>query len=518
MDTPIEIAAAVRRKERKAVEVLDECLAATDVSNRALNAFVFLDVDGARRSAAAVDEAVARGDDPGRFAGVPFGVKDLSDAAGMPTSKGSLLFKGRPPVERDSIDVARLRAAGAVPIGKTAAPEFGSVCYTSTRAWGTTRNPWDTSKTSGGSSGGSSAAVAAGMVPMATASDGGGSTRIPAAFCGLVGLKPSYGRIPHPDAGASQTTADGALVTTVTDAARHLDVCAGPDDRDRVSLPVDTEVRRAGGYERLIESLDVSGLRVGWSLDLGFAIVDPEVAALTEGAARDLAAALGAELVAMDVRLTDPVRAWLGANVLDLHQDLEPGMWPERADELEPLNRAILASVERVTPARMARIWQRRMRLEQEVGAIHAEVDVLVTPATAVPAFAAAGPMPEMIDGRGVIPPMIVPFTMMANLCWNPAVSVPAGLTAGGLPVGLQIQGPRHRDDLVLRVARIYEQARPWPRLAPWAGAAASGPGPSTSGLSTSGSSTSASSTSGSSTSGSSTSALSPSVLSPGDL
>ncbi|HMC42113.1 MAG TPA: amidase, partial [Acidimicrobiales bacterium] len=215
MRTVIETAEAVRRGELKAAEVLDECLARIEEGTPKLNAFVHLDPDGAARAASAVDQAVAEGRDPGPLAGVPFGVKDLEDCAGMPTSLGSLLFKGRPPVAADSLHVARLRAAGAVPVGKTAAPEFGTTCYTSTKAWGTTRNPWNPEMTPGGSS--------------------GGSTRIPAAFSGLVGLKPSFGRIPHPHFGPSETAVFGALTTTVADAARHLDVVARPDDHHRAS-------------------------------------------------------------------------------------------------------------------------------------------------------------------------------------------------------------------------------------------------------------------------------------------
>jgi aspartyl-tRNA(Asn)/glutamyl-tRNA(Gln) amidotransferase subunit A len=198
---------------------------------------VHLDAEGARRAAKAVDSAVAAGRDPGPLAGVPFGVKDLEHCAGMPTSYGSLLYKGRPPAASDSVPVARMRAAGAIPVGKTAAPEFGAVALTDTRAWGTTRNPWDPKRTPGGSSGGSAAAVASGMVPIATASDGGGSIRIPAAFSGLLGFKPSFGRIPHPDNQPSTTSVFGCLATTVADAARHLDVVAGPSDLDRFSLP-----------------------------------------------------------------------------------------------------------------------------------------------------------------------------------------------------------------------------------------------------------------------------------------
>ncbi len=223
--------------ETKASEVLDECLEQIAKHNDALNAFVVIDEEAARSSAAAVDAAVAAGRDPGAFAGVPIGVKDLEHAKGLPTSHGSLLFKDDPPQPEDSIHLARLRAAGCVPIGKTAAPEFGTVAFTHTKAYGTTRNPWNLERTPGGSSGGSAAAVAAGVVPMATASDGGGSIRIPAGFSGLVGMKPSFGRIPHPFPAASQTSVYGILVTTVRDSARHLDVTAGPADIDRTSLP-----------------------------------------------------------------------------------------------------------------------------------------------------------------------------------------------------------------------------------------------------------------------------------------
>jgi aspartyl-tRNA(Asn)/glutamyl-tRNA(Gln) amidotransferase subunit A len=462
MDTVIATAESVRKGERKAVEVLDECLARIDAANPALNAFVHVDADLARREAERVDRQVAGGQDPGPLAGVPFGVKDLEDCAGLPTSHGSLLYKGRPPVEHDSIHVARLRRAGAVPVGKTAAPEFGAVCYTSTPAWGTTRNPWNPERTPGGSSGGSAAAVAAGMVPFCTASDGGGSTRIPAGFSGLLGFKATYGRIPHPAAAVSQTSVFGALTTTVADAARHLDVAAGPDDRDRTTLPAPTV-----NYEQAIESLDVGGLRAVWSHDMGFAVVEPEVGALAESAAMALAGEAGLKLVDRPIAFTDPIKVWLSAGAVDLWQDLEKGMWPERRDDFDSFVRYGLASSEDITVARFARFMKWRDRLEREVAELFEDVDVVLTPTTAVPAFAAEGPMPTEIAGQSVFPAMVVPFTMVGNLCWNPAVSIPAGTTADGLPVGVQVMGRRHADEVVLRLARIVEQARPWPRLAP---------------------------------------------------
>lgn len=217
MDTAIEIADSIRRGERRAIDVLDECLKATLARNRDLIAFVHLDAERARIDAEKIDALAAKGVDPGPLAGVPFGVKDLENCAGMPTSHGSLLYKGGPPAAFDSPMVARMRAAGAIPVGKTAASEFGMDSATTTRAWGTTRNPWNPARTPGGSSGGSGAAVSAGMMPFCTGSDGGGSIRSPAAFCGLVGLKCSHGRIPS--ASGSDVSTPGVLTTTVADTA-----------------------------------------------------------------------------------------------------------------------------------------------------------------------------------------------------------------------------------------------------------------------------------------------------------
>jgi aspartyl-tRNA(Asn)/glutamyl-tRNA(Gln) amidotransferase subunit A len=318
MPSATEAADAVRAGELRALELLEACIERIERDNERLNAFVHVDFDSARKQASDVDRRVADGEDPGPFAGVPFGVKDLEDCAGMPTSHGSLLYKSSPPVDEDSIHLARLRAAGAVFVGKTAAPEFGTVQFTKTKAWGVTRNAWNPTRTPGGSSGGSAAAVAAGLVPIATASDGGGSTRIPAAFSGLVGMKPSHGRIPLPSPDPSQTAVKGVEAVTVRDAARHLDVTAGPDDRDRTTLP-----RPPVRYEDAIESLDVSGLRVGWSPDLGFAVVDPEVLDLTRAAAELTARAAGVELVDCDVRLTDPVTTWLTAGALTLWLEID---------------------------------------------------------------------------------------------------------------------------------------------------------------------------------------------------
>jgi aspartyl-tRNA(Asn)/glutamyl-tRNA(Gln) amidotransferase subunit A len=462
-DTVIGIAEAVRKGERRAVDVLDEVLGAIATGNERLNAFVYVDEDIARRAAEAVDAKVARGEDPGPLAGVPFGVKDLEDCAGMPTSHGSLLYRDHGPVAEDSVHVARLRAAGAVPVGKTAAPEFGTLSFTKTKIFGVTRNPWNVARTPGGSSGGTAAAVAAGIIPFGTASDGGGSTRIPGGFSGLYGFKASFGRIPSPGPDGSLTTSLGALTTTVADSARHLDVAAGPHDDDRMSLPP------AGvGYEQLIESLAVEGLRARWSVDLGFAAVDPEVVEVTEAAAKELMSAAKLTDVGGEVVLTDPVKTWLSSGPLDLWHGIEPGMWPKGADDVTFYVRGALEATESYPLPKYARALQRKQQLVKDCARIFDEVDVLLCPTTAVPAFPAEGPPPSTIDGRDVANgAMATPFTMLANICWNPAASVPAGLSQDGLPIGLQIIAARHRDDIVMRLARIFEQARPWPRLAP---------------------------------------------------
>src|ERR671911_415126 len=424
----VEIAASVRRGERRAVEVLDEALAAVAAGNDALGAFVHVDEGLARAAAEAVDATVAAGRDPRPFAGGPMGGKDLEDCAGMPTTHGSVPFAGRGPVRADSVHLARLRAAGAVPIGKTAAPEFGTLNFTRTKVFGVARNPWNPERTPGGSSGGSAAAVAAGLVPVATASDGGGSTRIPAAFCGLVGFKPSHGRIPNPGPTGSETAVHGLLATTVAESARHLDVTAGPDDRDRFSLPgpaVSSGDRAS--YEDAIESLAVAGLRARWSPDLGFARCDPEVRAIAETAATRLATVAGPALQGVPARPTDPVRAWLGAGAMDLWFDIDEGMWPGVRDDLTRYVRSVLDRTEDYPVSRYADAVRRRERLVGEVAQLFDDVDVLLTPATAVPAFAAEGPPPD------------------------------------GLPVGLQIVTRRHHDEVPLRLARLWEQTQPWP-------------------------------------------------------
>jgi aspartyl-tRNA(Asn)/glutamyl-tRNA(Gln) amidotransferase subunit A len=254
-ESAVEIAEAVRRGERSAVEMVEMALAAIEETDGPLNSWVCIDEGLARQAAEAVDAAVSRGEDPGPLAGVPFGVKDLENCAGFPTGHGSLVYHEGPPATDDSIHVARMRAAGAVPLGKTTAPEFGTLNLTRNKSTGVTRNPWNPDRTPGGSSGGTARRLRRARSPSAPRATAAGRSASRPRSAGSWASRPATVAIAHPGLSASQTSVVGILATTVGDAARHLDVVAGPDDRDRLSLPA-PPVR----YEVAIETFEVDGL------------------------------------------------------------------------------------------------------------------------------------------------------------------------------------------------------------------------------------------------------------------
>ena len=465
MPSVLDAAAAIRGGEFTSTQLVERCLRRIAAANPALNAFVHLDAEGALQRAAFIDAEIAagRGDAQGPLAGVPFGVKDLDDCAGMPTTRGSNWFKGQPPVGADDIHVARLRAAGAIPLGKTAVPEFGAFAYTSSPALGTTRNPWNTSRTPGGSSGGSTAAVSAGLVPFGTASDGGGSIRTPAAFTGLVGLKPTYGRIPtlgmtH----LAQNATAGCVTTTVRDTAMLLDIMAGPDARDRTCLPP-PHLR----YLDAAEHLDVTGLRIAWTADFGFAVMDPDVQRICEAAAREIIAVLAGVRVDRPVEFDDYIETYGRIEGVDKFVGIDEVLWRERLHELDPLIAPGWSSASRATLPKLAAYETRRRAFVQRLAEQLDGIDLLLTPMIARTAFAAEGPMPTDINGIPGHGGMAVIHGMLANLANLPAMSIPVGIAPDGLPVGLQVIGPRHREELLLAAARRFEQAHPWPRHAP---------------------------------------------------
>lgn len=465
----VEISQAVRTGEKKAVDFLEDSLQRIASRNEEINAFVFVDEPGARKQAEIIDQKVAEGIDPGPMAGVPLGIKDLfEDVKGMPTSQGSLFFKDQAPKEQDSVMVARLRAAGAVPVGKIATAEFGVDGTGTTQAWGRVRNPWNLEASAGGSSGGSSAAVSAGMVPVCTGGDGGGSIRCPASFCGLVGFKPSLGRIPRYD-GFSDTTALGSLTVTVADTARYLDVTVGPDDSDRMTLP-----KPEICYETAMEDHDVAGLKAVWTDSFNGKVVDKEVAEIARAAAVKLCGEAGVTLQDQKTSFVNVTRAWtgMGANSLKIWFEAD-GYLPDRIDELSRMPRWLIEAYRDQTPTDIHHHKGVLRTFEQEVAEFFRTADLMLTPTVATTAFGTDGPLPDVRDllGSNVnLQDMLVdawskhsPFCMLANFCWNPSISIPAGLTADGMPVGLMITARRHQDEVPLRLARIHELTSPWP-------------------------------------------------------
>ncbi len=458
----LDAARLVRDGEVSARELVQESLDLVERHQAELNAFVYVDADGALAAADAVDRARAAGEPLGPLAGVPFGVKDLEDCAGMPTTHGSRWYADAPPATRDDIHVERFRAAGAIPIGKTAAPEFGAFGYTASPLHGVTRNPWDSECTPGGSSGGTAASVSAGAIPFGTASDGGGSIRGPAASCGLPGLKPTYGHVPT--FGVTRHAGNAVnftLATTVADTALLFDLTVGPDMRDRTSLPPP-----GISYTEAIEQLDVAGLRSAWSADLSFVTTDPEVVAIAEHAATTLVDAAGLAPTGLDVQIDDFIRIYAFMESADQFVDI-PDDWEDRLDELDPLVVGGWSRNRTVTLPQFAKVEKARRGLEMEVAELFEDIDVLLTPTNSCAPFAAEGPMPTEIAGQRCHAGSAALLTMLANVANLPSITVPAGLTADGLPIGLMITTARHREDQCLRLARLFEQAAPWPLHAP---------------------------------------------------
>jgi aspartyl-tRNA(Asn)/glutamyl-tRNA(Gln) amidotransferase subunit A len=458
----IAAAALIRSGEVSAREMVQTSLDHIAAIDPTLNTFVRVDTEGALAAADRVDASRRAGHDLGPLAGVPFGVKDLEDCAGMPTTRGSRWYASSPPVALDAIHVARFRAAGAIPIGKTTTPEFGAWGYTASPLLGITRSPWGLDRTPGGSSGGTAAAVSSGLIPFGTASDGGGSIRGPGSSCGLPGLKPTYGRVPtfgvtrH-----AQNAVNFALATTVADTALLFDIAVGPDPRDRTSLP-----HPGIAYTEAIEHLDVRGLRATWSADLGFVVVEPEVTAITSRAATALVDAAELRPSGVDVRLDDFIRVYVFMEAADQFVDV-PDDWEHRLDELDPLVVDGWRRAGTVTLPAFARVERDRRLLELRVAELFEHTDVLITPTNACPPFAAEGPMPTEIGGRPCHGGHAALLTMLANVVNLPSITLPAGLTADGLPIGLMVTAARHREDICLRLARIWEQHSPWPRHAP---------------------------------------------------
>jgi aspartyl-tRNA(Asn)/glutamyl-tRNA(Gln) amidotransferase subunit A len=417
------------------------------------NAFVLVGEEDAMRDARASEARWRRGEPAGLVDGLPTTVKDLLLVKGWPTRRGSRTVDPNQPWEEDGASVARMREQGAVFLGKTTTPEFGWKGVTDSPLTGLTVNPWNPRMTPGGSSGGAAVACAFGMGVMHIATDGGGSIRIPAGFCGLFGFKPTFGLVPvHPHPPPWTLWAQGPISRSVHDAALMLTVISGPDVRDFYAAPTLGIDYRAG--------LDdgVRGMRVAYSPTLGYAKVDPEVAALVRNAVSELSA-LGAQVEEIDLVLSDPIEImqpmWSVA--------LAMAVQPLTAEQRKLVDQPLLAIAERglhLSALEYRALERQREALGRRMNLLHQQYDLLVTPQLATTAFPANHEVPP---GNGMTRWWEwSPFTYPFNLSQQPVATVPCGFAANGLPVATQIVGAKWAETKVLRAARAYEQAHPF--------------------------------------------------------
>ncbi len=448
--TAVQLLDGYREGEFSPVDATRAALERAEQIQPEVNAFVRLTADEALAQAEASAERWRRGEPAGLLDGVPVTVKDILLMRGGPTLKGSKTIPEQGRWDEDAPSVARLRAHGAVFLGKTTTPEFGWKGVTDSPLAGVTRNPYDPTRTAGGSSGGAGAAVALGAGPLALGTDGGGSVRIPAAFCGIFGLKPTYGRIPLYPASAFGTLAHvGPMTRDAADAALLLDVIGTPDSRDWSALPPAPGPFAAG------LGGGVRGLRVAYSPSFGGQVaVRPAVAAAVRRAVERLAG-LGAYVEETDPDFTDPVDAfhalWFtGAARVTQH------LGPHQRELLDPGLREICGVGARLTALDYLAAVDVRMELGRRMGRFHDTYDLLVTPTLPLTAFEAGAEVPKGSGHRRWTG--WTPFTYPFNLTQQPAATVPVGTDGDGLPIGLQLVAARHRDDLVLRAAHtLYE-------------------------------------------------------------
>ncbi|WP_188803247.1 amidase [Citricoccus zhacaiensis] len=449
--TAVELVAAYGSRSLSPVEATTAILDRIGTADGELGAYCLVDGDRALDQARA-SEARWLSDHPqGLLDGVPVSIKDIFLTDGWPTLRGSRSIDTDQPWTVDSPVAARLRADGMVFLGKTTTPELAWKAVTDSPLTGITRNPADPRLTAGGSSGGSAAAVAAGMGPCSVGTDGGGSVRIPASFCGIVGFKPTHGRIPlYPASPFGPLAHAGPMTRTVEDAALMMDILALPDPRDPTSLAPPQRTFR-GEFNR-----EVAGLHVAYSRDLGYATVDGEVAAVVDAVVRRIDEA-GLPVTEADPGFTDPIEAfevlWASgaATLLDTMAASSPGT----REKVDPGLGRVWDRGETISAVEYLRARDVAAQAGITMGSFHEEHNVLLTPAVGIPAFEAGHEVPP---GSGLERwPQWATFSFPFNLTQQPAISIPVGVTAAGLPVGLQIVGPRHSDDLVLAVARFVE-------------------------------------------------------------
>ncbi len=451
------LVAAFRARRLSPVEVTEAILARIERVNPVVNAYTTVSADQAMAGARAAEAAYAAGA-AGPLAGVPFSIKDLTPTRGIRTARGSLVDPDWVPDEDPPV-VERLYAAGGVILGKTNTPELGWKGDSGNRVFGPTYNPWKLDRTAGGSSGGAAAAVASGLGPLAQGSDGAGSVRIPAAFCGIFGLKPSFGLVPQfPPSAVGDLSHLGPMTRTVTDAALMLNAIAGADARDRLSWSSGLDYTQG-----LNES--IAGLRIAYSPTLGYVDVDEDVLQAVNQGVQTLAR-LGAEVVEVDPGVPDP------ADILDkLWAGAMAGYFLGRLDQVGDLiDQGLLATVQRtgeLSAGELANAQQRRNAYYTGMREFMRDFDLLITPSMPSTAFTAGLDEPDNWQRQTIAPLDWTPFTFPFNITGQPAATVPAGFDRQGLPIGMQLVGRWRDDPTVLRASRAFERAQPWASVRP---------------------------------------------------
>jgi len=447
-----DVAEAIRKKRVSPVEAVEAALSRIERVNPRLNAYCTVTAEAARADARAAEAAVLRGDRLGPLHGVPYSVKDLVITRGVRTAFGSRIYEHNIP-EEDAPVVERLRAAGGILVGKTTTPEFGWKGTTDSPLTGISRNPWDLTKSPGGSSGGAAAAVAAGLGPLAVGTDGGGSIRIPGSFCGVFGLKPTCGLVPvYPVPTTGTLSHVGPMTRTVRDAALMLAIMAGPDDRDPLSFPA-----TGSDFVHEVET-GVRDLRVAWSPTFGYAQVAPDVRRVTEAAALRFQE-LGCRVELVERIFEDPDPIWAPLFYAGVAARLQDAL-PAWRDRIDPGLLEVIEEGKRLSAMAFKKAEFSRAAFYQDVRKLLLKYDLLLSPTLAAVPFAAGMERPLESPGRSRL--SWVAFTYPFNLTGQPAATVPCGFTADGLPVGLQIVGARLQDALVLRAAAAFEAAVPW--------------------------------------------------------
>lgn len=466
----VELATALRRRELSPVELTEALLDRIERVNPVVNAFVTLQAEEALEHARRAERDFGTRDhaELGALHGLPVTVKDLTPTAGVRTTFGHPAYSDHVP-EEDGVIWARLKGAGAILLGKTATPPFGEHSITVSEVHGTTNNPWDPTRTVGGSSGGAAAAVAAGMGPLATGSDGGGSIRVPSSLCGVVGLKASRGRIPFRGDGSplEQVVVVGPITRTVRDNAFMLNVVAGPDPYEMFALQ-DEGV----DYLAMLDSASVAGLRVAYSPDLGAPPLEADVREAVRAAAAVFGDELEAHVEEVAIELPDPVdyfMDWWGPQAAAGLEELETtGVSDPLSDAIQP----VIDHARAMTAVRYAQVQTtERERIHRAFADVFVKHDLLIWPTTPMTAFPHPGPEggPSTVAGQETRFPALQNqrYTEAISHAGYPAITVPAGWTDDGLPVGLQIAGPHGADAAVLRAAAVFEEARPWANRRP---------------------------------------------------